>query len=173
MSARCPDCRCERTSHFVSGLKSANKRHHSTISSAATSLRDWNAVRIAALVVEHFKNLRDTRPNDIVSDGIAERTRPIVQDIDAGLQAYKQARGIARGAEPHPFLTEITIDTASLAGKVSFKASSSRRSSARFEFEFRPTRWKFGPRDFSAKCQGSRMSALEVRSSFSSYRQLG
>jgi hypothetical protein len=91
--------------------------------------------RIAALVVEHFKNLRDTRPNDIVSDGIAERTRPIVQDIDAGLQAHKQARGIARGAEPHPFLTEITIDTASLAGKVSFKASSSRWSSARFEFE--------------------------------------
>jgi hypothetical protein len=55
--------------------------------------------------------------------------------IDAGLQAHKQARGIARGAEPHPFLTEITIDTASLAGKVSFKASSSRWSSARFEFE--------------------------------------
>ena len=38
-------------------------------------------------------------------------------------------------SEPHPFLTEITIDTASLAGKVSFRASSSRRSSARFEFK--------------------------------------
>ena len=76
-------------------------------------------------------------------------------------------------SEPHPFLTEIMIDTASLAGKVSFRASSSRRSSARLEFESSAAALEIWTSGFFREM---RMFAnVGVGSSLivSSYRQLG
>ena len=75
-------------------------------------------------------------------------------------------------SEPHPFLTEITIDTALLAGKVSFSASSSRRSSARFEFESSADAVEIWTSGFFREMP---FANVAVGSSLivSSYRQLG
>jgi hypothetical protein len=53
-------------------------------------LKDWNAVEIAALAVEHFRNFHTApRSSDDASDAMAEIGKPVVRDITAGLEALK------------------------------------------------------------------------------------
>jgi hypothetical protein len=51
-------------------------------------LRDWNAVMVAALAVEHFRSfLLMPRSSDDASDAMAESGKTVLRDIKAGLDA--------------------------------------------------------------------------------------
>ena len=51
-------------------------------------LKDWNAVEIAALAVEHFRNFHTApRSSGDASDAMAETGKPVLRDITAGLEA--------------------------------------------------------------------------------------
>jgi hypothetical protein len=54
------------------------------------SLEGWNAVRVAALAVEHFRGFRtEFLTVGIVSDQFVERSKLILRDINAGLDALQ------------------------------------------------------------------------------------
>jgi hypothetical protein len=53
-------------------------------------LEDWNAVEIAALAVEHFRNFHAApRSSDDASAAMAETGKPVLRDITAGLEALR------------------------------------------------------------------------------------